>query len=68
MPVLLLLEGLTTIDGLISATCQQLNSYVDLYRSMENLSIDYRRFVGRRTAPLKTPVLAEKRGLMGDGR
>jgi hypothetical protein len=41
MPVFLLSEGLTTIDGLISATCQQLNSYVDLYRSMENLSIDY---------------------------
>jgi hypothetical protein len=47
MPVLLLSEGLTTIDGLISATWQQVNSYVDLYRSMENLSIDYRRFVGR---------------------
>jgi hypothetical protein len=41
MPVLLLSEGLTTIDGLISATWQQVNSYVDLYRSMENLSIDY---------------------------
>jgi hypothetical protein len=37
MPVLLLSEGLTTIDGLISAMCQQLNSYVDLYRSVENL-------------------------------
>jgi hypothetical protein len=37
MPVLLLSEGLMTIDGLISAMCQQLNSYVDLYRSVENL-------------------------------
>jgi hypothetical protein len=67
MSVLLLSEGLTTIDGLISATCQQVNSYVDLYRSMENLSID---FIGDLSdGPPENPCIGrKKRTYEGDAK